>query len=413
MAKQISLHMGCGGKKKCGLIDIVSTVSYNFDIIVHFLQPREAARLQQASKIFVLSVEAVEEQIVMFLKKQLPWMFLPIRQTNLSFTHQLHELLSNKSKKILLMGGVNESIGVTNRVQIMVINDDGSNISWKTCVPMIKKRLGHLAIYHQGKILVASSDAVAKGTCEQYDVLLQKSETKQPLPIPNLCNFAMVELDSKTFIIGGEYQDADQCIISNRVFCLDNTIHTDTWVEQAVTATARSGAVAVTYQGKIWLAGGYDGNNRLSNIEIYDPLESSWQPAGNFINSQCYSSFCLFVINDELFASGGYWNSTWIIKRNKDTSVWELLSEIDDGYRDYCSMAACGTKIYFFGGYYQSRSNNTWNSYDTVTNIWASEEGQYQDKAKRHMPLGIANGKAVCITPNEELLALSNWSGML
>ena len=130
-----------------GLIHMVSTITKLrcFEAIVHLLQPREAARLQQTRKIFVMPVEAAEEQVVMHMHKQhfalasLPSTIGRAAAAEVvaaaggggggeeggegtSFTRYLHELSTNKSHKVLLMGGVGMSGGMPNQVGMMIID---------------------------------------------------------------------------------------------------------------------------------------------------------------------------------------------------------------------------------------------------------------------------------------------------
>ena len=135
-----------------GLIHMVSTITKLrcFEAIVHLLQPSEAARLQQTRKIFVLPVEAAEEQVVMHIHKQLSGTLLPSpigragtateregeeggrgrgRAGGMSFARYLHELSTDEIRKVLLMGGFSNEGSATNRVDMMIIDDEGSKIS--------------------------------------------------------------------------------------------------------------------------------------------------------------------------------------------------------------------------------------------------------------------------------------------
>ena len=93
----------------------------------------------------------------------------------------------------------------------------------------------------------------------------------------------------------------------------------------------------------------------------------------------------------------------WIEKRNKKTRKWNLVKTFNDGNRSDCSLVACGTKIYFYGGL-GTKINATWNSFDVITKKWGLQEGRYS-----HMiPRDFRDGQAVCITPRERLL--NTWT---
>jgi len=322
----------------------------------------------------------------------------------------------------------------TNRVDMMVIDDEGTKISWQACAPMIKRRRYQAAYYCQGQVLSVSSGVFGsdgQGTSERYDVLSQTAvELEHKLPIPNLCGFAITELDGKAFVIGGYYQDVatHREVKSDRVFCLDNKRHrgqAGTWIEQeARLITARYYAAAATYQSKVWLAGGRDGNDHdLSSIEVFDPLVGSWQAAGDLTKARRFCSIALFAIKDDLFAAGGTFDEgTWVEKRNGQTGAWQLVSEINDGKlwqlvselndgkREGCSLAACGSTIYFLGSCHGAITEKSWNSFDTRTNKWASQQEQYRNEATRQLPRIFSYGRAVCITPSEQLSGLGTWT---
>ena len=323
--------------------------------------------------------------------------------------------------KILIMGGFFDQ-SLTNSVDMMVIDKEDAKISWRECKPMIKPRIGHSAYYYHGEVLSVCSDnrfSNCEGINERYDVLSQKAVVlEHKLPIPDLCDVAMAELDGKVFVIGGKYYDFTTGleVKSNRVFCLDEG---DTWIEQERKLnTARDCAAAATYQGKMWLAGGLDGNRRpLSSVEVFGPhdplhpLVRSWQEVGNLTKAR-QGSIALFVIKDDLFAAGvdPEAGSTpagrvtpndvmWIEKRDGQTGAWRHVSAINDPIRYGCALAACGSIIYFLGGRV-AHCAESWDSFDTIKRTWASQQEQYRDEATRKLPRDFSFGQAVCITPH-------------
>jgi len=135
----------------------------------------------------------------------------------------------------------------------------------------------------------------------------------------------------------------------------------------------------------------------------------SWQAAGDLTEARG-SSIALFAIKDDLFAAGGSRNNgMWVEKRDGQTGAWQLVSELNDGNRYDCGLAACGSTIYFLGGN-DSSTKKSWNSFDTRTNKWASQQEQYQDEATRQLPRAFYEGRAVCITPSEQLSGLCTWT---
>jgi len=351
-----------------------------------------------------------------------------------SWTRYLHKLVADKSHKVLLMGGLDADDGrfeVTNRVEMMVIDGNGTKISWQACAPMIKKRYSHSAYYCQGQVFSVSSNELygANGieTSEHYDCCSQTAvevETNLPKNNGKYYHIAMTQLDdSKIFAVGAFHQAplfgwGNRAALFNRVFCLDNKRHSrvqdGTWIEQeARPITARNYAAVATYKGKVWLAGGVDGDGLpLSSVEVYDPLVGSWQAAGDLTKKK-HGKLALFAIKDDLYVAiyqiSPY--SMRVEKRDEQTGTWQLVSELNaKGDHSACAFAACGSIIYFLGGHPNLKTEKSWNSFDTRTNMWASQQEQYQDEATRQLPRSFTYGRAVCITPSKQLLGLGTWT---
>ena len=175
--------------------------------------------------------------------------------------------------------------------------------------------------------------------------------------------------------------------ISNIVYLL----HPESFQElEGRLNTARHSASVVTYQGKIWLAGGIDENvNHLSSIEVFDPQLGIWQILGNLSNLRG-DGVHLFEINDDLYAAVGFYSQGMFVeKRNHETGLWELIGNINDGQRSNCSITVLNGKIYFFGGdIFEDckKKFSSWNSFDPLTLKWASQEEFFLEKNSRKMP---------------------------
>ena len=401
-------------------------------VIASYLPVRNIASLSQTQRSVNIEVDRVLERIARHIHYEC-FSRADIRAAKGpgSWGKLCHNLVNDQTHKILIMGGFEDTDNTTNRIDMMVIDNTGTNISWQSCVPMLKNRFVLSANYRYGQVQLMSASSYGgrrtddQCTREIYDVLSQRVvELKDKLPIPNLENFAVTELDGKMFVIGGMQYDRDPVTganydgvkKSNRVFCLDINLEqlekAGTWIEQkARLITARDYAAAVAYQGKLWLVGGSDQYyHNLSSVEVFDPLVGSWQAAGNLTKAR-NGSIDLFVIDDALFAAFGDYDGMRVEKRDEPTGTWQVIAEHYDGFRHSCALAACGSIIYFFGGGNNDSNNaNSWNSFDIKTSLWAS---QYQDEATRQLPRYFRHGQAVCITPVEQLANLAQYAPQL
>ena len=67
---------------------------------------------------------------------------------------------------------------------------------------------------------------------------------------------------------------------------------------------ARREASTVTYNGKIYLIGGYDSYIYLDSVEIYDPATNTWS-MGPKLPYPIYG-MTSHVIDDKIYVVGGY-----------------------------------------------------------------------------------------------------------
>jgi hypothetical protein len=390
-----------------------------------FLEANDLAQLSQTRKVINTEINKEKEELIVKRIHQRSFSRIPFGSMEQAkgprtWAEYLTELVNDRSHKILLMGGDDdhESDGgsKTNSVYMMVIND--GIVTWKLCLPMIRKRSFHSAYYCKGQVLSVSGDGkynhAVQGTSERYDVFSQTSvELAHKLPIPTLSRVALAELDNKVFAIGGLYVDDDEMYANAHVFCLDiDRELAGQWIKQkAKLSIAGFTPTAATYKGNIWATGGkttyYDSETDPNVVEVFDPLVGSWQASGN-LESRSHGKITLFVIKDDLFAVCEHTDDILIEKLDRQTGLWQIISEFYDESRVGCGMAACDSTIYFIGGL-RSSTIKSWNSFDTRTNTWAS---QHQPVSTRQMPISFSRGQAVCITPDEQLAVLSEYAGL-
>ena len=133
---------------------------------------------------------------------------------------------------------------------------------------------------------------------ETYDILTNTwsiSSIKLPM---NSAYHGVVELDGKIFIAGGF--DGENYL--DRLLCLD--MSTMMWEEMSPMLTKRCYIATVTLNGKIFAIGGHDGTNRLKTVEMYDPSMNMWMEMPSM--KQIRSDFGVTVYEGKIFAIGGF-----------------------------------------------------------------------------------------------------------
>ena len=148
-----------------------------------------------------------------------------------------------------------------------------------------------------------------------------------------------------------------------------------TWALQAARLnTPRCHHASIAFEGKIWVAGRWDGGESyLSSVEVYDPAVGEWERAPDMTKGRV--GLTLVAVGDELYAVGvdlhyPKYNLS-IEKLSKVSGAWEIITTLEEVGRSSCSVAVVGSKIYVLGGRCEGLTF-TWNAFDVITKQWAS-----------------------------------------
>ena len=106
--------------------------------------------------------------------------------------------------------------------------------------------------------------------------------------------------NNKIYVIGGF--DGDQTHTSVEIF----NPATNEWSFGPSLQVRRSGVKAIAYNDKIFVIGGYDGTRRLKTVEVYDPLVSPYFQLQDKQLLQRRSNFAVTLTDDKIFIMGGY-----------------------------------------------------------------------------------------------------------
>ena len=181
---------------------------------------------------------------------------------------------------------------------------------WDVCPPLIHCRYQFASAWLRGEVFSIGSDyGPGFGTVERLDTLSKRRTVlQQPSPLPYLRYLSAAVLNDKLYIIGGLYnakreanEDDDEDEIddegmvidyveSDAVYCLvDHPTDPSaaTWALQSATLnTPRRGHASIAFEGKIWVAGGFDSEDIISSsVEVYDPAVGEWERAPDMTKS--------------------------------------------------------------------------------------------------------------------------------
>ena len=90
--------------------------------------------------------------------------------------------------------------------------------------------------------------------------------------------------------------------VSVKVECYDET--TDSWSHVTNMLSKRCRLGVATLNGKLYAAGGYDGNVFLKTVEVYDPATNEWSSMASMNVKR--SRVALVANCGKLYAIGGY-----------------------------------------------------------------------------------------------------------
>ena len=109
-----------------------------------------------------------------------------------------------------------------------------------------------------------------------------------------------ISYDGKVYIMGGF--DGTEILSSIEIY----DPNTNEWTYGPSMLSRRSGLKAVVNGGKIYVVGGYDGQDRLSSVERLDPqrLLPGWQQVAPMLSQR--SNFAIAAIGDKIQVIGGY-----------------------------------------------------------------------------------------------------------
>ena len=128
---------------------------------------------------------------------------------------------------------------------------------------------------------------------------LTNSWSINPTKLPiNSAFHGVVELEGKLYIAGG--YDGETYLDS--LYCLD--MSTMVWEEMSSMMSKRCYVATVIFDGKIIALGGHDGTSRLKTVEVYDPSTNMWMEMPSMNHKR--SDFGATVLEGKLFAVGGF-----------------------------------------------------------------------------------------------------------
>ncbi len=198
---------------------------------------------------------------------------------------------------------------------------------------------------------------------------------KKPKPTP-VDDVRMVVLGEKLYIPGGRLADGS---LSEAVEVYDPI--NDRWESAASLPEARSGYALAAFEGRMYLFGGWDGNQLVDTVWMYDPEEDRWSSRQPLPQAKAWAAAA--VLGSKIFLIGGETESGIVAdflayypnRGLNDTGAWEEKPPLPQGRRSL-SAVTLADGIYIASGVDQYnqlvpailRFNETANTWEVLGN---------------------------------------------
>ncbi|TDA65222.1 MAG: hypothetical protein D9V45_11530 [Chloroflexi bacterium] len=185
---------------------------------------------------------------------------------------------------------------------------------------------------------------------EVYDPRSDRWELAEPMPIA-LSGYALASFEGQLYVFGGW----DGAGYSDRVFVYD--AGEDAWQERQPMETPRAYSSAAVLGAKIMLAGGVNQQGRLTDLLAYYPQresagEAAWESRSGLPENREWIS--LVALAENLYLVGGSLDQESarlpILRYDENTNQWESLDQPPVAIGAQPGVAAIGNHIHFFGG---------------------------------------------------------------
>ena len=170
----------------------------------------------------------------------------------------------------------------------------------------------------------------------------------------------------KLYIVGGSAPGSVLLATLHRYDSMANA-----WEAVASMSTARQSLAAAAIDGKLYVMGGYDGQNRLSSVERFDPVTNAWEAVAPMSTAR----FCpaAAAIDGKLYVMGGsdgqHRFSSVVERFDPAKNAWEAVAPMSTA-RSNPAAAAINGKLYVMGGYDGQHLFSSVERYDPAENAW-------------------------------------------
>lgn len=230
---------------------------------------------------------------------------------------------------------------------------------WSSFTPMPTARWGLAVKGHNGRLYAISGNT--SNANEAFNPLTYSWTGLAPIPVA-VAYPAIAAYAGKIYVIGGAVGSSWQSIV--QIY----DIATNTWSTGANTQTTRMGGTAEAYNGKIYLATGWNGS-LMTSLEIYDIVSNSWTYGASAPTARYQTRSAL--IGGRMYVIGGY-TSTYVgLNESYDiaTNTWATHATMPTAR--YLHGAGSDGALMYVGTGYAGAASPSFQAYNPISNTWS------------------------------------------
>ncbi len=210
-----------------------------------------------------------------------------------------------------------------------------------------------------------------------YNPILSLWEKQRSIPIGR-CQQSSCAINSLIYNFGGYgAASGDPATYLNDIWCFhpfDNQ-----WEQKSPInpPSPRMGHIAVSYDNKMYIHGGFDGNDYFDDLWVYDPVANTWTQLFPTVKPAARSDHFATMYNNKLYLMGGVYYSgshtfyTDLWEFDFATTTWTQISNACPSGRGSSTLSVYNDKLYMLGGYSLGSYHNDFIIYDFTTSTWS------------------------------------------
>ena len=171
---------------------------------------------------------------------------------------------------------------------------------WKNLQPLPEASSGLAAAIYENTIYVIGGDTGqgVSGAVASYDLLQKTWQALSAKPTP-AADISAVVWGGLIYVPGGKLASGG---MTNVLEVYDP--QKDAWESKASLPQALSGYALAAFEGKLYLFGGWDGRQALSEVWVYDPEVDRWETRSQMPGPRAFAGAA--VAGGKIFVMGGY-----------------------------------------------------------------------------------------------------------